>query len=185
MTSKDEGQLQLVPETVLKRRHDMDEMKAHRAAQALANPRGNRKIASKTPVLKVQKPEKFLSAARSRRNHDIRYKRVLKKGMQKRASDNKIIKTRQVEKRDERTGEVMVEERKFAANSVGATVVFAVRVRDHSAVPKSMRKVMKQFRLKNQYDGVFLRYDATTRKMLHLAEPFVLYGILSKVSKHK
>ena len=43
--------LPLVPEAVLKKRHDMDEMKAHRAAQALSNPRGNRKVfSSKTKI---------------------------------------------------------------------------------------------------------------------------------------
>ena len=78
----------------------------------------------------------------------------------------------------------VVEERSYAANSVGASVVFAVRMRDNVAVPKSVHRVLKQFRLKQKYDGVFLRYNATTRKMLHLAEPFVLYGILSKVRHH-
>lgn len=69
---------QLVPESVLKRKHDMDEMKAKRAAQP---PRGNRKVYSKKKTFKVNKAETFIANARARRNHDIRYKRVLKKGM--------------------------------------------------------------------------------------------------------
>jgi hypothetical protein len=59
-SSKEE--LQLVPETILKRRHDMDDMKAQRAAQQIMNPRGNRKIFNqKTKAIKVHKPETILS----------------------------------------------------------------------------------------------------------------------------
>ncbi len=177
----DRQQMQLVPEVLLKRRHDMDEMKARRAAQALANPRGNRKIASSTTkdgVIKVHKPEKFLVEGRRKRNNDIRYQRVLRKGMQKRASDR--IQMKQVVVLHTTEGPEGLQSY-YATNSVGAKVVFAVRIRNNNAIPKNVHRVLRNLRLKNPYDGVFLRYNDSTRKMLHLVEPFVLYGILSKV----
>ena len=58
---KSNSDLQLVPEVILKRKHDMDEMKAHRAAQQILNPHGNRKVFNrKTKAIKVHKPETLL-----------------------------------------------------------------------------------------------------------------------------
>mmetsp|Transcript_4655 Transcript_4655/g.9034 ORF Transcript_4655/g.9034 Transcript_4655/m.9034 type:complete len:297 (-) Transcript_4655:823-1713(-) len=181
--------LPLVPEAVLKKRHDMDEMKAHRAAQAIANPRGNRKVfSSKTKMVKVIKPEKFVSRGRSRRNHEIRYNRVMKKGMQKRASNHKIVKSKEVpavaDNTEDRSVAAALEEEtkvvKVAANSVGSDVVFAVRIRDGAGMSRKVRKALSNMRLRSVNEGVFLRYDESTRKMLHLVEPFVAYGIPSK-----
>jgi ribosomal protein L30/L7E len=172
---------QLVPEVLLKRRHDMDEMKARRAAQAFANPRGNRKIAASTKnaLVKVHRPEKFVIEGRRRRNTDIRYQRVLRKGMQKRASDRVQVQQKTVKGSTDAGGEEIT--KTYASNSIGAKVVFAVRIRNNNAVPRNVQRVMKHLRLKHLYNGVFLKYNDSTRKMLHLVEPFVVYGILSKV----
>ena len=182
--------LPLVPEAVLKKRHDMDEMKAHRAAQALANPRGNRKVfSSKTKMTRVIKPEKFVSRGRSRRNHEIRYDRVLKKGMQKRASTRKEIKAREVpvvadNSEDKTTALALSEQTKtiqVTTNSVGATTaVFAVRIRDGAGMSRKVRRALGHLRLRNPHEGVFVRYNESNAKMLHLVEPFVAYGIPSK-----
>lgn len=173
---------QLVPEVLLKRRHDMDEMKARRAAQAFVNPRGNRKIAatSKNAVIKVHRPEKFIMEGRRKRNTDIRYQRVLRKGMQKRASDRVLIQQKTIKGATADTGGGEIT-KTYASNSVGAKVVFAVRIRNNTAVPRNVQRVMNQLRLKHLYNGVFLKYNDSTRKMLHLVEPFVVYGVLSKV----
>ena len=183
--------LPLVPEAVLKRRHDLDEVKAHRTAQAMTNPRGNRKVFnSRTKAVRVIKPEKFVARGRSRRNHDRRYQRVHKKGMQRRASDRKIIEEREVPAVAEETvgglqaavsaagGETRMV--RVATNSVGAKVVFAVHVRDGSGMSKRVRKALGQLRLRSINEGILLRYNDSTRKMLHLVEPWVAYGIPSK-----
>lgn len=183
MASNTEG-LQLVPETILKRKHDMDDMKAHRAAQQIINPRGNRKIFNqKTKVIKVHKPETILAMARSKRNHSIRYNRVLKKGMQKRASKNKLVKTKIVVP----DGLVDAEEEKelqrevsFVSNSVGSKMVFVIRIREPNGMPKKIKKILNGMKLKSANEGVFLRYDETTKKQLHLIEPWVTYGAPSK-----
>jgi large subunit ribosomal protein L7e len=184
MASNNEG-LQLVPEAILKRKHDMDDMKAQRAAQAILHPRGNRKIFSqKTKVIKVFKPESILVAARSKRNHTTRYNRVLKKGMQKRASSKKVEKTKivvpdgVVNAEDEKE---MEREVSFVSNSVGAKMVFVIRIREPNGMPQKVKKILNGLRLRSSNEGAFLRYDDTTKKQLHLIEPWVTYGIPSKV----
>lgn len=178
------NELQLVPEVILKRKHDMDEMKAHRTAQQILNPRGNNKIFNKKKrSVKVYKPETILANARSRRNHSIRYKRVLKKGMMKRASKTPIQSTKIVipdgleNKEDE---EMEQKEINYVANSVGSKLVFVVRIRDPNGMPKKVKRVLNTMRLKSVNEGVFARYDASTQKQLHLVEPWVTYGIPSK-----
>jgi large subunit ribosomal protein L7e len=213
MASNNE-ELQLVPEAILKRKHDMDDMRAHRAAQQIINPRGNRKIFSqKTKVIKIHKPETILAMARSKRNHSIRYNRVLRKGMQKRASKSKLEKTKIVvpdgvtnaEEEEELQREVS-----FVSNSVGAKMVFVVRIREPNGMPKKVKKILNGMKLKSSnevcccfmfiigdrscklwirasnirylsFQGIFLRYDETTKKQLHLVEPWVTYGVPSKV----
>lgn len=152
MASNDQ-ELQLVPETILRKKHDLDEMKAHRAAQAIVNPRGNRKVFNqKTKVIKVYKPETVLAAARSRRNHLIRYKRVLKKGMQKRASNKKEEKTKIVVPDGVVDAEQEAElerEVKYTANSVGAKMVFVVRIREPNGMPAKVKKILNGMRLRS------------------------------------
>ena len=83
--------LQLVPETLLKKRHDLDALQAQRAASALS--RGTRKrISSKSSKVKIVKPETILIQSRQRKKSTIRYNRVSKKGMQKRASNKSVVK---------------------------------------------------------------------------------------------
>jgi len=161
------NQLQLVPETILKRKHDLDERRAHRASQAILNPsRGNKKVFnSKSKVIKIQKPESILSRARSAKNHARRYHRVLKHGMGKRASDKQLTKKKRFfpegtadevmqqarvrigkEEKDE-----FVKEMDIAANSVGTKVVFVVRIRNKLGMPKEVQRVLNRFRLRGIY----------------------------------
>lgn len=170
----------MVPETVLKRRHDLDEMKAKRAANFLVNPNISRKISRKANAVRVHKPDAFIKQSRARRNLAIRYRRVQKKGMHTRASNKAQQKLIDIEIKDETTGETVVKKKTLASNSVGAPVVFAVQIKGKQPLPRKMIDLMKELRLGEANVGVFLRYDAATRRKLHLVEPFILYGILSK-----
>jgi len=163
--------LQLVPETLLKKRHDLDDIKARRDA----NPVANNKNFSKTGKFYVKKPESFLAQANSRKNHEIRFNRVMKKGMQKRASNNKVSSMKTV---DEANGEET--DIKYQSNSVGADMVFVVRIRDSTGVSKKVKTVLWKLKLHDIYQGVFLKYDEKNRKLLHLVEPWVMYGPPSK-----
>lgn len=161
--------LQLVPETVLKKRHDLDDLKRRKAAQV----RINNKVFSKTQKgIYVKKPETILAQAKSRRNHDVRYKRVNRKGMQTRASKSPVSTEKVVE--EDATSITSI---KFQSNSVGAKVVFCIRMRDNVSMSGRVRTALWSLRLKNLYEGVFVEYNESNQKLLHLVEPWVLYGI--------
>lgn len=162
--SKEHKDLPLVPESVLKRRHDLDDLKRKRQAE-------EKKPSKKQKGRYAKKPESFLAEAKSRRNEVARYQRVKKKGMMKRASNNPIRKTKEIELDDDK--EVI----SYQANSVGAPYVFAIRIReDAGKIPKLVFDILTQLRLKETNTGVFLKYDAVTRRHLHLVEPWVVYG---------
>eukprot|EP00980_Cylindrotheca_fusiformis_P028251 scaffold22589_cov138-Cylindrotheca_fusiformis.AAC.14 len=164
--SKDYKDLPLVPESVLKRRHDLDDLR--RKKQAIADGKGS----SKRPGTYVKKPETLLAQAKNRRNEQARYRRVKKKGMMKRASNKPVIKSKEIPVSDEQVDVVS-----YQANSVGAPMVFAIRIReDAGPVPKQVYLTLAHLGLKEANTGVFLKYDAITRKRLHLVEPWVIYG---------
>lgn len=212
--------LQLVPESLLKKRHDLDALKARRAAALLSNPRTSRKNVSKKQ-LRILKPETILCQARARKNAGIRYNRVQKKGMQKRASNDKVVKKkywdedreeeieesevlRQKEleaaaaaeaenevsdaeedvtskkKKKNRPTEAHVQEIPYCANSIGASTIFCTLIRPAvHTTPKTVRRTLSTLRLRKVHEGVFLQYTPAVRKMLHLVEPYVLYGVPS------
>jgi large subunit ribosomal protein L7e len=162
----------LVPESILKKRHDLDDIVRKRAASAQHILKLQKASGKKT--FYVKKPETFLARGRARRNNAIRYRRVAKKGMQKRASDEKETATKMLEEDDQTTTV------SYQSNSVGAHMVFVVRIRDDVGLPKVVKALLLKLRLKHVHEGVFLPYDEKTRKMLHLVEPFVVYGRPSK-----
>lgn len=201
--------LQLVPETLLKKRHDLDNLQAQRAASALSRSVSRKRISAKSK-LRIVKPETILMQSRQRRNAARRFSRVSKKGMQKRASDKSVVKmkvwdsARQEEvdekdlpqKREEEedgsgdedggdddegdSNDAQLHKIPYRANSVGAASIFAVLLRPTiHTTPKPVRRTLSSLRLRRVNEGVFLPYDATTRKMLHLVEPYVLYGVPS------
>jgi large subunit ribosomal protein L7e len=172
MTSDDKHKdLDLVPESVLKRRHDLDDLKRKR--QHLEDLNGKKKSGGKNGSY-VRKPESILAKAKQRRNEQIRYNRVKKKGMQKRASKKPIQKTKEIVE-DDADEQVKVIE--YQANSVGAPYVFCIRIRDDAGnPPKCVRNILNLLRLKEPNTGVFVKYTPTTQKHLHLVEPWVVYG---------
>jgi 60S ribosomal protein uL30 len=175
-SSSTNSDLKLVPETILKKRHNLDELKAKRAANELQ--KGNRRVfSSSSKKLYVKKPETFLAQAKTRKHLDIRYKRVSKKGMQKRASNKKQMSTKVVENDGEEMSTTLLT---YQSNSVGANMVFCIRIHDNVGMSGRIKKVLYKLRLKQQYTGVFVQYTDENRKLLQLVEPWVLYGTPSK-----
>jgi len=180
-------QLQLVPEALLKKRHDLDALKARRAAALLTNPRTTRKN-TKTKQVRIIKPETILCQARSRKNAGIRYNRVQKKGMQKRAEKTVVVKNKYWdEEREEEVDtettaneESQIREIRYNANSIGSSTIFCILIRPAvHTTPKTIRRTLSSLRLRKVHEGVFLPYSSSIQKMLHLVEPYVLYGIPS------
>jgi 60S ribosomal protein uL30 len=166
--SSSNSKLQLVPETILKKRHDLDDMNFQRNLREMTYPRVNRKVFSdKIKSINVLKIETVLAAARMRKNHTLRYNRIKKKSIKK------ILPN--------------ISQEIFCVssentNSAGAKMVFCVRIRNHRGVPRDVKNVLNQFRLRQEYHGVFLRHDCTTRKLLLLVEPWVTYGTISQAT---
>jgi len=189
MTSKKDEykHLPLVPESVLKRRHDLDDIR--RRKQAAEEASSSSKKHHRGGGSYVKKPATFLAKAKQRRNEQIRYRRVKKKGMQKRASKKTVIETKEISVNDDddsddddtaadtgvnkNTKNVV----KYKSNSVDSQYVFVIRIReDAGQPPKCVLNILLQMRLKEANTGVFIRYTPTTQRHLHLVEPWVVYG---------
>jgi len=127
--------------------------------------------------VKVIRPEKFIKSSRSKTNLQRRFNRVKKKGMQKRASSEKLILTKLI---STETEGVKDREVKYTANSVEAPFVFAIRVRYPTKLSVAMQRTLKGLRLINHYEGVFVKLTPSSLKMLQLVDPFVIYGMPSK-----
>ena len=167
--------LPLVPETILKKRHDLDDLRRKRAASQI--PGQDKKGAKKG--FYVKKLETLIAQSKSRRHGKIRYDRVLKKGMQTRASDQKKMATKEIETTEDNDNDEEATTTKvvtYQSNSVGANLVFVIRVRDHHGACPMVKRALSRMRLRKVNEGVFLRYDASTRKLLQLVEPWVVYG---------
>jgi large subunit ribosomal protein L7e len=183
-SASDHKDLPLVPESVLKRRHDLDELKRKRQAKEDAGiPRNKKNKQHQKKGVYVRKPETFLAMAKNRKNEQIRYRRVKKKGMQKRASNVPAIKSKEIEtfvakaNGEEQTQQPEVKVIEYQANSVGAPYVFAIRIReDAGQPPRCVLNILTLLRLKEPNTGVFLRYTPVTKRHLHLVEPWVVYG---------
>jgi len=55
-------------------------------------------------------------------------------------------------------------------------VVFVLRVRGIIGVSPKVKKILQLLRLRQVHNGVFVRINAATLKMLRLVEPYVAYG---------
>jgi len=55
-------------------------------------------------------------------------------------------------------------------------IVFVIRVRGIIGVSPKVKKILRLLRLRQIHNGVFVRVNAATTKMLRLVEPFIAYG---------
>eukprot|EP00804_Cyclotella_cryptica_P008012 CCRYP_004539-RA/>CCRYP_004539-RA protein AED:0.21 eAED:0.21 QI:0/0.85/0.75/1/0.57/0.37/8/1655/526 len=112
----------------------------------------------------------------------LKYKQQKEQGDEKDSDDEVMEEKKDVKKKsDKETNEqLQIHEIPYKSNSVGAAVIFAVLIRPcvHNT-PKTVRRTLSTLRLRRVQEGVFLRYTPSMRKMLHLVEPYVLYGIPS------
>jgi large subunit ribosomal protein L7e len=55
-------------------------------------------------------------------------------------------------------------------------LVFVIRVRGINAISPKTKKILQLLRLRQVHNGVFIRVNAATTKMLRLVEPYIAYG---------
>lgn len=168
--------LPLVPESVLRRRHDLDDLvRKRKALQEIEKSQPSKKRVLGSHFY-VKKPESFIARSKSRHNSMIRYNRVKSKGMQKRASNRPVYDTKTITPDIDNDEEEATIVTKFQKNSVGAKVVFVIRIRDHQGTPKTIRNSLSKLGLRSVHAGVFVRYTEAKRALLHKVEPWVIYG---------
>ena len=192
----------LVPESLLKKKNDLDRLALERKAQ-LKN-MGNRKVFSKASVtgsrgLKVRKLEKFVVQSKSQKHAKARHDRVLKKGLQskepKKNSKQIALLTSEGQLLAKGTSEEVEETKRLAiqagggeetavpmitevlaTNSLTATFILAIRLRPDHNLPKAVKRTLSTLRLRTQYSATFLQYNETTQKNLALLNPYIVYG---------
>ena len=201
--------LPLVGETILKKRHDLDNLARKRAALEEIEPK--RRSTRNTPTVGkglykkkkfyVLKPETIFSHRRNQQNQQRRLLRVQKKGMQTRASNKPIMGTKMIPIADDivtdnmdddddnnkvdaaAANTMLTHQVSYQKNSVGANMVFVIRIRDSVATPKSILNILNnKLQIRNINDGVFIRYNETTRPLLHSVEPYIVYGPINDSS---
>ena len=55
-------------------------------------------------------------------------------------------------------------------------IVFVIRIRGINGVAPKTKKILQLLRLRQLHNGVFVRVNAATTKMLRLVEPYIAYG---------
>merc|ERR1712070_1246443 len=57
-----------------------------------------------------------------------------------------------------------------------AKIAFVIRIRGIIGVSPKVRKILQLLRLRQLHNGVFVRLNGATEKMLRLIEPYIAYG---------
>lgn len=178
-SNRKSSELMLIPESVLKKRHDLDDLKRKRAANEALLPKAKKRSDGKGKTqFYVKKPETFLARGRSRLNHSRRFKRVQEKGMQKRASNKKEMKVKTLyEGGDDDDEEEETTTVSYQSNSVGAKLVLVIRIRDDVGTPQRIKSLLSnKLKLPVLHQARLIKYTPKMQRILHTVEPFVLYG---------
>jgi len=142
-------------------------------------------MSSSTSTTEVPKvPESVLkkrkTLERIRTEHKARVKSQQKKGRAKRH-----IAFRRAEQyvKEYRSMERQVIRMRRQAKTAGnffilpePKLAFVIRIRGIMDTPPKARKILQLLRLRQLHNGVFIRLNAATIKMLRLVEPYVAYG---------
>lgn len=93
-------------------------------------------------------------------------------------TDDAEISTNSGNRKKKQLTPQLIQEIPYSTNSVSATTIFCILIRPAARdAPKTVRRTLSTLRLRKVHEGIFLRYTPQIRKMLHLVEPYVLYGI--------
>ncbi|KAG4129841.1 hypothetical protein ERO13_D09G105000v2 [Gossypium hirsutum] len=63
-----------------------------------------------------------------------------------------------------------------------AKLLFIIRIRGINAMHPRTRKILQLLRLRQIFNGVFLKVNKATMNMLHLVEPYVTYGLWASLA---
>ncbi|KAJ7962684.1 60S ribosomal protein L7 [Quillaja saponaria] len=126
-------------------------------------------------VLKKQKREEEWSLAK---------KQELEASKKKNAENRKLIfnRAKQYSKEYEDQEKELIRLKREAKLKGGfyvdpeAKLLFIIRIRGINAIDPKTRKILQLLRLRQIFNGVFLKVNKATINMLHRVEPYVTYG---------
>jgi len=130
-----------VPESFLKKRKTVEEIKAKRAETA----QKEKKRAHDRKMKAFKNAEKYVKEYRRQAKDEIRHKRQAKN------NGNFYFPPE-------------------------AKVAFVVRIRGINSVAPTTKKILQLLRLRQIHNGVFVRLNKATHKMLTLVEPYITFG---------
>ncbi|XAR49799.1 hypothetical protein NMG60_11003940 [Bertholletia excelsa] len=129
-------------------------------------------------------PESLLKKQKRNEEWDLKKKEELAALKTKNAQNRKVIyhKAKQYAKEYEGQQKELIQLKREARLKGGfyvnpeAKLLFIIRIRGINAVDPKTRKILQLLRLRQIFNGVFLKVNKATMNMLRRVEPYVTYG---------
>ncbi|XP_057540228.1 60S ribosomal protein L7-2 [Amaranthus tricolor] len=133
---------------------------------------------------KVIVPESFLKKQKREEEWALATKELLNSEKKKRAENRKLIFKRAAQYAKEYSDQEkeLIQLRREAKLKGGfyvepeAKLLFIIRIRGINAMHPKTRSILQLLRLRQIFNGVFLKVNKATLNMLHRVEPYVTYG---------
>ncbi|KGN56853.1 60S ribosomal protein L7-2 [Cucumis sativus] len=129
-------------------------------------------------------PESVLKKQKRNEEWALAEKKGLEVAKKKNAENRKLIYTRAklyAKEYDEQQKELIQLKREAKLKGgfyvdPEAKLLFIIRIRGINAIDPKTRKILQLLRLRQIFNGVFLKVNKATLNMLHRVEPYVTYG---------
>ncbi|XP_015952660.1 60S ribosomal protein L7-2 isoform X2 [Arachis duranensis] len=129
-------------------------------------------------------PESVLKKQKREGEWALKKKEELNAAKKKRAESRKLIYSRakQYAKEYQEQEKELIQLKREAKLKGGfyvdpeAKLLFIIRIRGINAMDPKSRKILQLLRLRQIFNGVFLKVNKATMNMLHRVEPYVTYG---------
>ncbi|KAL9442313.1 hypothetical protein AB3S75_020752 [Citrus x aurantiifolia] len=129
-------------------------------------------------------PESVLKKKKRGEEWALAKKQQLEAAKKKKAETRKIIynRTKQYAKEYDEEQKELIRLKRQAKLKGGfyvnpeAKLLFIIRIRGINAVDPKTKKILQLLRLRQIFNGVFLKVNKATLNMLHRVEPYVTYG---------
>ncbi|KAL5160404.1 60S ribosomal protein L7-4 [Glycine soja] len=134
--------------------------------------------------VKVVVPESVLKKRKREEEWALAKKQELDAAKKKRAESRKLIynRAKQYAKEYDHQEKELIRLKREAKLKGGfyvdpeAKLLFIIRIRGINAMDPKSRKILQLLRLRQIFNGVFLKVNKATVNMLHRVEPYVTYG---------
>ncbi|KAK9032633.1 hypothetical protein V6N11_056892 [Hibiscus sabdariffa] len=134
--------------------------------------------------VKAVVPESLLKKQKRNEGWELAKKQEIEVAKKKKVESRKLIfnRAKQYAKEYEAQEKELIQLKREAKLKGGfyvdpeAKLLFIIRIRGINAMHPRTRKILQLLRLRQIFNGVFLKVNKATVNMLHLVEPYVTYG---------